>query len=87
MHRGANESALRRPEILEGREEQCQHCGTWIKWVWIIEKQIQVVSPMFGVVASARIATISAAVWPCAAQCILFCTVLKNRWDASMRGS
>jgi hypothetical protein len=42
---------------------------------------------MFGFVASARAAMIPAAVWPRAAQCILFCTVLKNSWDASMRGS
>jgi hypothetical protein len=42
---------------------------------------------MFGLVASARVATISAAVWPCAAQCILFWTVLKKRWDTSMCGS
>ncbi len=33
---------------------------------------------MCGWLASARWRTISAAVCPCAAQCILFCTVLKN---------
>ena len=42
---------------------------------------------MFGRLASARAAMTSAAVWPWAAQCILFCTVLKKRCDASARGS
>ena len=32
--------------------------------------------PILGLAASARDAITSAAVWPCAAQCILFCTGL-----------
>jgi hypothetical protein len=35
---------------------------------------VQEVKPMFGCEASARRCTISAVVWPWAAQCILFCT-------------
>lgn len=42
----------------------------------------QVVRPVFGRSASARAAMISAAVWPWAAQCILFWTVTKNRCEA-----
>ena len=37
--------------------------------------------PMKGLLASARSWMISAAVWPCVAQCILFCTVAKNCCD------
>ena len=39
-----------------------------------------------GCVASARWWITSAAVWPCVAQCILFCTVAKNCWDISVLG-
>lgn len=28
-------------EVLDGRHEQCQRCDTWIKWVWIMEKQTE----------------------------------------------
>jgi hypothetical protein len=49
---------------------------------------VQLVRPMFGRVASARMATISAAVWPCPAQCILFWTIWKNLADpANNRGA
>lgn len=47
----------------------------------------QVVIPIFGLSASARLPITSAAVWPCAAQCILFWTTAKNFCEASALGS
>jgi hypothetical protein len=43
------------------------------------------VRPRFGFAASARPWMTSAAVCPCAAQCILFCTMAKKSCDASTR--
>jgi hypothetical protein len=48
---------------------------------------VQEVKPMFGLAALARTTMISAAVWPWAAQCILFCTTLKNSRDMSVSES
>ncbi len=47
----------------------------------------QFVRPRFGFAASARLWMTSAAVCPCTAQCILFCTVAKKSCDVSTRGS
>jgi hypothetical protein len=52
-----------------------------------VDAPAHVVNPALGALASVRSAISSAAVCPCAAQCVLFCTVAKKRCEDSADAS